>query len=671
MYEGTGERHGQARRRIVRHSIVQWFREDSFADNQTRYAALKTALAVPEGVLSIVDEGGVERVGRRVRVVTADLPPQWGRHMLEVKIEFEGLEEMPAATQGATFTADAEAAVSLGDVRSFTCKEDTTRFSTEVPNRKESLLSVSARGSIRADPSLTPAARRTYLLGQEAVLRACNRKDGILQFSAAWSERVRVTSLVADVADATDELQWSLSAEMLTFPSGSQIVANWKVTQSDDTANSERLTRVAGTIRALDEAAALAQRDAIQTVWTSAARPFKGGEWTASLLDGADGATDTKSWDFVLHYREPLPGAVPSFVRKISTKTDSATGLILTTYSGRVTAISTAAALAACRAWGKDVSGLPMKVSEEEDVGEITLGGSNVQHTEVIFAYAYHTRGAEQHAEVTSEVQRDRFGPVVQTVSGYAVAATSGAALTLAQTFKVPTVTIVSEVEGTATDYHQSNSLFKRIAFTYRYRLAASSTSVEYTDGVEVSFDGRENIRTMEGTVYAADESTADSAITSLVSGMTGRWIKSERRSHNLSSNAAVFSHRTFCISRATVLSNSEDILEAEATVSWQPSFTQAKLTLIPFSTAHVQSNVGTAPGRMVASGYCKAVNEATAQAWARGWTPGSGYQTERDDEQHTTFYYPRTGTSSVDPTVMCNRVGFTYAREYTVLALP
>ena len=68
-YEAAGSSgHGLPRRKIVRHRLVQWFKEPSFADNQARYAALKTALANAEGVLYLEDEGGSVRVNARVRV---------------------------------------------------------------------------------------------------------------------------------------------------------------------------------------------------------------------------------------------------------------------------------------------------------------------------------------------------------------------------------------------------------------------------------------------------------------------------------------------------------------------------------------------------------------------------------------------------------------------------
>ena len=654
-YEAAGSSgHGLPRRKIVRHRLVQWFKEPSFADNQARYAALKTALANAEGVLYLEDEGGSVRVNARVRVLAHDLPEQWGQHMAEVRVEFESIEELSGPAQtGATFTPDAGSAVSLGDVRDWVEKINTVRFSEHVANRRESRLTVTARGSIRANPADAIATRRAYLQAQAALLRGLNAKDGVLAFGSGFSERVRVVESTPALGDATDEITWSLTAEMLRFPSGSFVEADWKVMQADDDATSERTTRVAGTIRAHDEAAALAKRDAILLTWTAAGRLLKGSDWNASLLDGADGATDTRTWEFALSFRENT--GVRSYAMKVSTREDKTSGLIVTTYAGSVTASSSSAALTKARALGKDK--LDMKLSEEEDISSISYADSADYFTQVTFSYTYESRGAELHAEVTSDVQRDRFGANVQTVSGWAVGANAAAALAFARTFKVGSVLVQSEREGDAEDYHAAAQLFKRITFTYAYRLAAIDGSIEYSVSTSDDFSSRETITTYKGVARGTSAEAANALIDTLLTGFTGRWVVNERDSKFLASGGqSVFDCRTFTVGMAAALSNGEDILEAEVTIITTPSIQKAVFTEIPFGVPHLQSDVGRTIGTIVATGSVTAVSAATARAWARTWIP-SGYTTNAPSEAVKTKFLPRSGT-----VIACTTVQFTYS---------
>lgn len=662
----AAERRGLPRRKIVRHTITQWFKEATWADNQARFAALKSALSVAEGTLLITDEAGNARVNNlRVRVLAHDLPEQWGEFMQEVKVEFEGVEEIGLSGQGATFTPTGGSAIPLGDVRDWKVKVDTTRYSEYVPNRRESRLAVSARGSIRANPADTPSDRRLYLLGQAAALRACDAVDGVLAYTSAFSETVRVSEIHADLGDSTDELRWTLQAEMLKFPSGDYVEANWKVAAIEDTANSELITRVSGQIRAHDEASALAKRDALRASFegSGSLKLYKGGEWEQTKLDGSDGATDTHSWDFSISYREPLPGAVASYTLRVTSRIDETTGLVMTTYAGRVTAGSTSAAVAKARVLGQNQ--LPMKLSEEEDVETISLAGSAEQHIQVTFAYSYESRGTERHAEVTSETEKQTFGANVQTVTGWAVAVDAATALTFARTFKVTGILVVSERESDAEDYHgTSGQLFKRITFAYSYRVAAAVGSLDYAVKTEDDFTTRETITTYSGTARAVDAATADALITSLVSGLTGRWVTNLRETHTLSGNTNLFDCRTFTIAKAGALSNDEDILEAEVTITTVPSIAKAVITPIPYGTPYVQANVGQTSGTMVASGSVTAVNSATAITWARSWVLSGGYTTQQPQEAKAIKFRPRSGGS-----IACYRVSFNYPVEFASLS--
>ena len=107
------DRNGRVVRRRIRYTITQWFLEGTFADNSSRWTALRSALAFPEGILHIEDENGTVLVNRRVQVVEHGLPEQWSASLSEVKVGFETTEEISASVFDATFTPTGGSAIPI------------------------------------------------------------------------------------------------------------------------------------------------------------------------------------------------------------------------------------------------------------------------------------------------------------------------------------------------------------------------------------------------------------------------------------------------------------------------------------------------------------------------------------------------------------------------------
>lgn len=665
VYEA--DRNGRPKRRRVRYTVTQWFLEPSFADNQARYRTLLAALATPEGVLLINDENGNPLVNRRVRVLTADLPEQWGQNMAEVKVAFEGVEEIEGATVfDAVFTPTGGGAVTLAKVDRWQQRINTDRPTRLVNNRRESIETVVASGVLRADPDDTPAERLAALQAAAAAMRACDAKEGVLVF-ADFTATMRVESIDADLGDGSDELRWSLTASATKFPTGTYAEAEFEVRQRDNLDASERVTQVAGVIRATDESGATAKRDAIAATYGTG-RMLLESSFDKRRLDGADGAADAREWNFSLSYREILPGAVASWTVTRADRTDYATGIITTSISGRVSAANSGAAVAKAAELGANA--YPVKVSDELTVGGRSAGGAAEQFTEVTFSYVYHRRGSEKHAEVTADTSRDHFGASTLTVSGTAAADTEANALTLARTY-IPAGVLLSNKETVGTGYHgdpgdPAAALFRTVNFAYSAALAQTSGTLDYGVSTVDDYEARKVMVTYTGTARAANAEAADTLIDLLVTGQAGSLLRRERTTRNRTNTTTVFLQRDFTYVYQQVMGGAgTEVMQAELSLEDTFSVNAAVLTPIPYATAHIQTNVGTTIGMRVISGFIVAAGAATCTGWARAFKAahGTGGYADPPRERMTQQFLPRSTTD-----ISAYRLEFSYPYKFTNL---
>lgn len=658
-------RSGRVLRRRVKYTVSQWFLEPTFGDNAARFVALRAALASPEGVLRITDEHGTELVNRRVHVCDHALPEQWSASMSEVKVAFECWENISANIFDATFTPTGGAAITLPQVQDWNESIKADRWSFLVNERRESRQFIGASGIYRADPDALPAARLAAVQAAASALRQCDKKEGVLAYGD-FSELMRVDSIELPQGDGSDALRWTLQASRLRFPAGNYAEAAYEVKRADNVQASERLTTVSGDIRAYDEAGAQDKRDAIAAVFATG-RALLGSQFNKKAVDGTDGAEDAREWTFSLTYREVLPDAVASWTLTVSDRTDYATGLITTTYAGRVTAANTTLALAlvAAKAAGK----YPMPVSSEVSVGSLSSGGSDEQFTEVTFSYAYLRRGAERHAEVMSENSSENFGNVTVTVSGTAAADTAAHALAFARTF-LPSGVLVSQRESEAQAYHGEtpDSLFLKLSFTYVAQSAHSVTSLEYGVDTTEDFDAFTTTKTWSGMVRSANESVSNSAINTLISGAAGSRVRDQRKpSYRKEGSNLVYVGTEFNVSFVAALSaGGNDIISAQYSVDRSYSFQNTVVTPIPYSSPNVQTNTGVLPGGMVIQGTIVTVSETGGLSWARGLrSVAAGGHALQPREKIEVRFLPRSNSD-----VRCHALEFTYPYVFATLAM-
>jgi hypothetical protein len=654
---------GRPRRRIIRYAISHWFLEQSFADNAKRYMALRKALETPEGMLVIVDEAGKTLVEKRVTVEANELPPQWGQHLMEVTVAFIAVEEMTGLSEfDAEFTPAGGSAIVLPKISAWKEGVNASRYSIDVPNRRESVMTVSARGSVRANPEHSPAARLAFLHAQKEILMGADAKDGVLAYAGAgFSETVRIDFIECDPIDGHDEMTWTLTATRRMFPSGMYAEASFEVSQSDALEANERRTVVAGTIRANDEAAAEIKREAIRVAYATSGRMLMDRRFQKTRAEGADGNTDIPQWGFSFTFREILPGAVESWTLAISDKEDSQSGNIVTTYSGKVTAASSAAAIAYAAVLGANK--YPMLISNDTNTVQLSAGGASAQFIETTFSYTYQRKGTVQFAEVKAATQIDPFGASAIVVSGTAAAATEAAALALARTFKPSSALMaLGSQEITEKTVRGAGTLFQRVTFSYSAHLDPSSSTLDYKVSTSEDPATRKKTTTYSGRAIAPTEVAANGLIDAVVVAPSeGVRIRNERvpAFRKGSDGAAHFTGMDFSVSFVSKMADDgSDIIEAQSSLEIQPARQNNVIIRIPFGDPYVQTNTGIVPGSAVASGYCIALNQSTAEAWAAGVSAPSGYAAGSKTKLTKNFM------SFSGSVVLTYRVDFSYSTD-------
>ena len=647
---------GRPQRRRTVWTIAQIFQEPSYADNAARYRALLTALQTTEAVLAIVDENGTTVASLRARPLDGDWPEQWGQHLAEVKVSFatsEDLAKDPTDIFTATYTPTGGAAVTLVNVTGFRTDLKSDRFSTAVPNRRETNCLISLQGKIRADPQQSVGMRRTELLRQRGLIDWLDSKSGVLKF-ADFSETVRVDSAVAELKDAADELEYSISASYRKFPSGDYAEAEYSFTQTDDPTSHERTTSVQGKVRADDEAGAKTKAEALRDLAAAGGGQLRKSQWGAQRIDGQDGTAFTEG-SFSYEYRELLATTGASWKLTVTSKDDLKSGAVQKSYTGSATAATSAAALKAARDAGDGKH--TIRLTSSEAVETVNIDGKE-QFVQVSFAYEYLTKGALSFAEVNSDTSIPTFGSSVGTVQGTATAATEAAALVLARGFKLSGLLLRDSKETVEKVHRGAGSQFSKVSFAYAFHKPATSGSIQYAKKTAENTDTREITTSWSGTAWAANEATANALITALIAGHTGRSGGDERTSNwDKSASHTAFISRSFSLARISPMAAGDvSILSAESSVETTSSVNHAVITPIPFGTPHVQTNCGMTPGMRVVTGSCTAMDAATAQSWGRSQNLGGGYP-DPSQEKLTTVYVPQSGTK-----VKAYRFDFTYS---------
>jgi hypothetical protein len=656
VYEADAQS-GVPRRARTTWTIEEWFTEKTFADNQARLTALNAALAVSEGVLEIIDENGTQLYRVTARPERSGLPVAWNQTISEVTVTFTSREEL-SSFGGATFTPLNGSAVCLPNPSGWREAARVERYTTEVANRKETLVDIAASGKIFAEPSLTEQDRREWLDSlKNSILKAADAKEGTLEFLGT-ERTVRLERLDVDIQES-DSLTWNLACFYRRFPTGTYSEAEFEIGTKTDLEKNEISTHLRGKVRASTEDVARKKADYIR-------RQFAGtnlyeSDVSAQRLDGTDSHSEPEGRSFVeltFSYLWKDTGTYLSYKLNVSTRKDIRSGQIFTTYSGTVTASSSSAALGKARELGLGgTNGGGFLLSSTETYStEETAGGVTERFIGVQFSYEYVSKGNWVFVEVAREPTKETFGAWTVTVSGYAVASTEGGAQGLARSYKsAETGQIRTNKESSRQWQFSEGQMFVRVDFHYTFVVANGDSAISYRKGVSKDYISRIQRTTYSGMAYGPSESAADSLISAVV-GTEGWHERDEREAHFEQGTTTIFVGKSFTVTRGDKLDASGDsILEAEYTEEDISSVDHAVITPIPFGKPHVQTGCGWTVGSKIVNGSVTALDANTAKSWGKALKPNAGYP-EPDDERLQTLYYPLSGTS-----VRAYRFHFTY----------
>lgn len=658
----------RAQRAVVSWSIKQEFAEHTFADNQARYAALITALKVPEGMLLVKDENGSTLFNDRVRVGSHELPEQWGTYLAEVNVMFRGIKtDLQVSAFNASFTPTGGTIVVLPNVTSLRDGVRTERPVTNVDNRRETIVSYNLSGRVQANATLTEEDRRAALLAAKAtILSIKDCANGTLVY-ATESHVVRIDQVDADIADGTEQLIWSVAASYRAFPDGADVQVEYEVDSKSDPTKSEIILTVSGKVTTKTRAAAETRAGEIKTQYATTGRILTNDEIKVTLLDGADGADGWLSLTFNFAFREALD--VVSWEMTMSDKDDLKTANLITTYAGKVTALTSSAALAKARLLGDDK--YPLRMSSTEAISTRSIDDSDEIFIECSFSYEYQRKGAKVYAEVTSETVKETFGNSTETISGFVASSSKSTSQTAAATFKLSGRLIHTE-RMSAGDIHQTTDSVDqhvRVDFTFSYYLAHSAGSVQYSREDAKDYTARTLTVTYSGTAWAADEAGCDTLINALVVGETGNILRDVRTvNKEAAQSITALISKSFNIgySRALTAIAGEDILNAEYTISITYSIDAAVFTIIPYGVAYVETAVYQTPASINISGNVSALSEASAVSWATGKrTSLSGYNEEPPRLDRNFVMVPKSGV-----TVQVYKVTFQFSGRRQTLFL-
>lgn len=651
-------------------TIKQEFAEHSFADNHARYGALLTALRTPEGLLTITDENGAVVFSERVRVVQGSLPEQWSQYILEVSVQFRAIRtDLLGDATNATYTPTGGAPVTLNNVRSYRDSIRTERPSTNTDYRRETMITIAVSGGWTANPDLDQAARMAALQARKTAIEAIRDcPNGTLVFGAD-SHLCRVDQVEVDIGAGNERLEWTLTASYRAYPDGTDVQAEYDVDEREGLEKAELLLTVSGTVKAKTRAAAESRAEQIKAQYASA-RVLLDASVKVALIDGEDAEDGWTALNFTFSYRQSLD--VISWDLVISDRDDLKTANLLTSYTGKVAAQTSAAALAKARSLGDGK--YPLRMTSTEAMTWKSVGDSADIFVECSFAYEYQRKGSKIYAEVSSETGNETFGVSSETISGFVVAATQAAAESTAATFKLEgrllrTERVVKDNQRQVTD---SVSQFVRVNFSYGYFLGKSGAgSISYTREDSRDYEARTRNITLAGTAWGADEAACDGLIDALITAERGLNLLRDVRtpSFEAAQTLSAFLAKNFNISFSGTLTAvaGEDILQAENTVSITYSADIAVLTNIPGAAPFVELAVYQSPASLSVSGQVTALTELSARTWARAVRSGTigGWIEDPPREDMTFVFAKKSGT-----TVVLHRASFQYAGRKQTLFL-
>ncbi|MDE2106287.1 MAG: hypothetical protein KGL39_54205, partial [Patescibacteria group bacterium] len=507
-----------------------------------------------------------------------------------------------ASNQRATFTKTGnQTPVSLGNVRTWDDGYRAERFDQHRSERRHATGMVSAAGTFSVDPALKAADRRAALLKQQRALKAeVNGADGTLAYGD-WAQVVRVEEFTAKINQAETGIDWNFTASYSLFPNeGGYVTCEFTADQRQDVETGDNFLTFAGEILAPNGSLARAKLAALRAATlgiygyhvnqlvrggSQAHEVSANGDQTATLAgeEGMETGGDVAGVSFIRlsfneEYRQRATGTVVSSKYRIESRDDTTSGLVLTTYTGTVTAtgptpdaaLAAAAARALVLGANKEgaIDSTAFLKSQQWSVDRRQLTQNNPdEFVSLLFSYEYQSkvRAGRAYAEVNTATNTDTFGSDSQSVSGFVTAYDEATATAIYQT-QVRAVYAGQLIRSESTTFQRvlaekaaitqtlppmgsfgpqnpappvamTQSLLRlEFNFTVHSPKPAGRTTARYAMNVSRDFLNLKLTTHVRGSVFAATRTAADALLTTLFapSGgapgvVSGQLVTSER----------------------------------------------------------------------------------------------------------------------------------------------
>ena len=362
-----------------------------------------------------------------------------------------------ASNQTASFKkTGGTVAIPFGNVKLWEDGYKAERFDQMRSERRHSTGTVSATGTYPGDMTLSLKDRRAALLALQRRMKAeCNSAEGVLVYGD-WSQVVRIEEFIAHVNQTETGIDWAFQGNYSMFPNeGGYATCEFNADTRDDVETGDRVLAFSGEILAPNGALARAKLNSLRIATlgiygftvaqqlrsqTSTHEVSANGDATSTVPEGIETAGDVAGVTFLRlsfneEYRQRMPGTIVSSQYSISSRDDTTTGLLLTTYSGAVTATgvsadaATAAAITRAMAIGANKETV-IDATAFLKASSLTLERRQAttavpeEFVRLSFSYEYQSKlgAGRSYLEMNTSVTQDSFGPDSESVSGFVVA---------------------------------------------------------------------------------------------------------------------------------------------------------------------------------------------------------------------------------------------------------
>lgn len=575
--------------------------------------------------------------------------------------------------QKATFQRTGGAkAVPFGDVRSWHFDYAAQRISEMRSERRHATGKVDAAGTWTVDPTMPLAERRAALLAmQRAMETEVNSADGTLKYGD-WSQVVRVDDLQADINQAETGIDWSLSASWSLFPNeAGYATADFAVDARQEVESGDEVMLFSGRIEAPNGALARAKLDSLRTAvlkmygWSVTQRLDAdttlnaidaNGDRTKGVAEGLEGAGDfsTINLNFSERYRRRQTGALVSSTMSRLDREDIPSQLLVTTFSGSVsatgptadaayaTALARAQALGANRQAGIDTSTVFRSSVIAQETRQ-TRADNALEFVRLNYSYEYQSKLTAGRAfiELTTSVAQDTFGVDQETCSGVVMARDLATAQGIyeAQIKSLYASRLVqNEQTGSSVQKTQVGAAYAGQHMRFEFNLTAYSPKASGRTAWKYSIEVEQDRLTLDmrtvvsGSVYAVNRPAADTALDllfqflKLTNSARTRRLEERERLADGASILDVMLKLDFDEEFRGRVTGSSGVIEMSLTENVKFSGIRWSVQDIPFVDGipargggiSIPQPTGYEPGSRTVSGSVTAATLATATAWAK-----------------------------------------------------